>query len=207
MTSLLQPLIDALTASNWSVFFVIVAIAIVINLKSLSEFIEARSTRHQRFVQEALKLESLNATSKAFLEEELNYFIFKKITGISADATLREKLRDLISRSGGELQIRQVSRASEFIRMKGGKLSLEVSKFDVLYAYSNLVFGALVALIALSLFMLPGFVKETSIPQALVSTAIGAVFFAFSMFMVAQAFPVFIAKRLALVVDRLETQR
>lgn len=204
MSSLLAPLLDALKASNWSVVFAIIAIAVILNLRSLSEFIEDRATRHQRFVQEALKLDALNQTSKLFLEEELSYFIFKRITGISADAVLREKLRDVISRSGGELQIRQISRAREFIRMKEGKLQIVVTAFDIVFAFANLLFGALVALIALALFMLPGLAQQAALTQVINSAAVGAVLFAFSMFMVAQAFPTLIARRLAPIVQRLE---
>jgi hypothetical protein len=142
-----------------------------------------------------LKLDALNQTSKLFLEEELNYFIFKRITGLSADANLREKLQDVISRSRGELQIRQISRASEFIRMREGKLQIVVTTFDVGYAFANLIFGALVALIALALVMLPGLVQQTNFAQAIGSAALGAVFFAFAMFMVAQAFPTLVARR------------
>lgn len=204
MNSLMEPLLEALKASNWSVFFVIIAIAVMLNLRSMSEFLEDRSTRHQRFVQEALKLDALNHTSRLFLEEELNYFIFKRITGISADAVLREKLQDVISRSGGELQIRQISRAREFIRMSEGKLQIVVTKFDFFYAVVNLVFGAMVSLIGLALFMLPGLVQQISITQTVTSGAVGTVFFAFAMFIVAQAFPTLIARRLAPKVQRLE---
>jgi len=207
MSSLLEPLLEALKASNWSTFFVIIAIAVILNLRSLSEFLEDRATRHQRFVQEALKLDALNQTSKLFLEEELNYFIFKRVTGISADAVLREKLQDVISRSGGELQIRQISRASEFIRMREGKLQIVVTTFDIGYALVNLVFGAMVSLIGLALFMLPGLVQKTNIPQIVTSATVGAVFFAFAMFMVAQAFPALIARRLTPIVQRLEAPR
>ena len=120
---------------------------------------------------------------------------------------LREKLRDVISRSGGELQIRQLSRAREFIKMKDGKLQLVVTPFDVGYAMANLVFGALVALIGLALFMLPGLAKQPSIDQILMSTAVGVVAFTFALFVVAQAFPTIVAKRLAPVVDRIEAAR
>ena len=207
MTSLLDPLLEALKTNNWSAFFIVIAIAVLLNLRPLSEFIEDRATRHQRFVQEALKLEALNQTSRAFLEEELNYFVFRRITGISADAVLRDKLRDVISRSGGELQIRQLSRAREFIRIKDGKLQLVVTTFDIGYSIVNLAFGAGVALIGLALFMLPGLVSQTSINQILTSTAVGVVAFAFSLFMIAQAFPTIVAKRLAPVLDRLEAPR
>jgi hypothetical protein len=39
MSSLFEPLLEALK-TGWSVFFVIIAIAVILNLKSLSEFIE-----------------------------------------------------------------------------------------------------------------------------------------------------------------------
>ena len=205
--SLLDHLLEALKTDNWSVFFSVVAIAVLLNLRYLSKFLEDRATRHQRFVQEALKLEALNQTSRAFLEEELNYIVFRRITGISADEVLKEKLWDVISRSGGELQIRQLSKAREFIRMKDGKLQLVVTTYHVGYAIVNLVFGALVALIGLALFMLPGLVKQTSIDQILTSAALGLVAFVFALFMVAQASPTFVAKRLAPVIDRLEAPR
>lgn len=204
MTSLLEPLLKALESSNWASFFVVVAIALLFNLRAISEFLEGRAARHQKFVEAALKLERLTNTSRQFLEEELNYYVFKRITGISADATLREKLRDVIERSAGELQIRQLSRVSQFIRVKEGRLTIVVHTIDSVWAYMNLIFGALVSLIALALFMAPGLVKMPTIAQSLVSVGFGVLFFVFAMFMVAEATPALLAKRIAPVVARLE---
>jgi len=204
MSPLIEQLIEALKASNWSLFILIIAIALIINLRPLSDFLEDRATRHQRFIQEALEYESLNKISKSFLEEELSYYIFKRITGISADAVLRAKLQNVISRSQGELQIRQLSKVKDFIRMKDGKLQVKVTNFEIGYAYINLILGVLVALMSLTLFLAPLLGFEANISQIFISIAVSVFLFALSMFMVTQASPALTAKRLAPIVQRLE---
>jgi hypothetical protein len=204
MNVILDPLLTALESNNWTALFVIVAFALILNLKSISEFFENRANKHQRFIAEALKLEAISGASREFLHEELNYFIFKKITGISADATLREKLRDVIARSQGELQIRQLSRASQFIQMKGGRLKIVVTRADRFFALLNIVFGAFISFAGLALFMLPGLAKTTSLIQIVTAMCFGLVFFAFALFLISEAFPAFAAIRISPIITRLE---
>lgn len=151
MTNILEPLLKLLESNNWTGFFIVIAIALVFNLRAVSEYLDTRANRRQKFIEDALKLEKLSDTSKQFLEEELNYYVFKRVTGISADAVLREKLRDVIHRSGGDLQIRQLARVSQFLRMRDGKLTITVNQGEIVWSWLNQFLAACVALVALSL--------------------------------------------------------
>lgn len=196
---------NLLNSNNWAGFFIVLAIALVVNLRAVSEYLDTRANRRQKFIEDALKLEKLSDTSKQFLEEELNYYVFKRVTGISADAVLREKLRDVIHRSGGDLQIRQLARVSQFLRMRDGKLTIAVSQGEIAWSWLNQFLAACVALVALSLFMAPGLVKGLAFTQVILSVAFGVFCFAFSMFLVLEAQPGLIAKRISPTLKQLES--
>lgn len=204
MSNILEPLLAALNASNWTAFFVVIAVTLILNLKKIADFIDERANRHRKFVEETLKVEAVSGAARVFLEEELNYFIFKKITGIYADATLREKLGDVIARSEGELSIRQMAKARQFIRMKRGKLSIVVTAWDRVWSAINIFMAGTVSLIALALFMLPGLAKAPTLTQTLTAMGFGSFFFAFAVFVMSEALPAIIGRRIAPVVDRLE---
>lgn len=204
MSTILDPLLTALNASNWTAFFVVIAATLILNLKKISDFFDERANRHRNFIEETLKGEAVSGAARTFLEEELNYFIFKKITGISADATLREKLRDVISKSEGELSIRHLAKAGQFIRMKRGKLSIVVTTSDHVWSAINILMACIVSLIALALFMLPGLAKNATMTQTLAAMGFGVIFFAFAVFVMSEAFPAIIGRRIAPIVDRLE---
>ena len=205
MDKFLEPLLKGLESGDWSIVFAIVSVALIFNLRPIFDFFERRRQRREEFVKEALKIDALIGASRSILEEELNYLLFKKITGISANRTLRDKLKDVVDRSGGEIQISHLARVKGLIRMKNGQLSIVVGNFAKFEWVINWVLAISMAIFALSFFMLPSAIKGITFQQLISLMALGALFFVFALFLVSQTIPVSTAKWLGPLITRLES--
>jgi hypothetical protein len=204
---LLEPLLNALQNGNWGLFFVVIAIALIINLRAIQEFLEYRESRHERFVKEAIKIDSVDPLVRSFLAEELDHVLFKRVTGISADRALREKIKDLVDRSGGELKVSQIAKAKSHVKMKSGRLLIEFTAFDKFHSIVNYCFAIVIAVYALIFFMLPSAIKGVTIQQLTVFMLIGILLFFFSLFIISQTSPYQVARKLKPIIESLETQR
>lgn len=206
---MLDKLVDVLVKSvqdgQWSVGAFVVVVAVVVNLRAILEFFERRGSRREEFVKEALKIEVVRDAARSFLEEELNYLVFKRVTGISADRPLREKIKSLVEQSRGELQTFQFARARKFIKMKEGKLSIQIGRFDKVEQAFNWVSAVFVAIFAMTGFVLPVLLKGATLQNALLSLGFGVLMFFFSLFLVAQTIPMSVARRIQPVVEKLES--
>jgi hypothetical protein len=200
----LEKLIDGIQTGNWSIVFVVVAVVVVVNLRSILEFLERRELRREEFVKDALKVEALAGAARVFLEEELNYLLFKKVTGIPADKPLREKLKSFIDKSAGEVQMWQLARAKEHLRIKDGKLIVVVGIWDRVNYYFNWFAAIIMAVFGLALMMLPVGSKGISLQQLMTFMGLGVVFFMTALFLLSQTTPVMSARRLTPMIERVE---
>ncbi|KAL0630452.1 hypothetical protein Q9L58_010701, partial [Maublancomyces gigas] len=201
---LLEPLFKALESGNWGIVFVVVAIALVFNLRPIFEFFERREGRREDFVKEALKIEGVASVVRSLLEEELNYLLFKKVTGIAANQPLRDKLKDIVDRSAGEIQTSQLARAKSHIKMQGGKLHVTTSAFDKAEWLFNWAFAIAMAVFAVAFFMLPSAIKGITFQQLGSLMGLGVLFFLFALFLVSQTIPYSTARRLQPLIAKLE---
>ncbi len=203
---LLDPLLKALESGSWGIVFLLVAVAVIANLRPILEFLERRESRREEFVKGALQVEAVAGAARSFLEEELNYLLFKKVTGIPADRHLREKLKDIVDRSAGEIQTSQLAKkAKPHLRMKGGRLSIVIGTSDRIESAFNWFFAITMAFLAIALFMLPSAIKGVTLQQLLSLMALGIVFFFFALFLVSQTIPLSVAKKISPIIERLET--
>ncbi|MFO6420537.1 hypothetical protein ACLBKS_10070 [Hylemonella sp. W303a] len=205
MEMLFDPLLRALETGNWGIVFLVVAVALIFNLRAILDFFEHRRQRREEFVKEALKIDALTDASRSIFEEELNYLLFKKITGISANRALREKLKDIVDRSAGEVQLSHLCRVKNLLRMKSGKLSVVVSRSARFEWGLNWLLAIAMALFALTFFMLPSALKGVTLQQLGSLMTLGMLFFVFALFLVSQTVPVSTAKWLGPLVTRLES--
>ena len=202
---LLDPLLKALENGNWGVVFIVAAIALVFNLRPILEFLERREGRREEFVKDAIKIEAVAGAVRAFLEEELNYLMFKKVTGIAANKALRDKLKDIVDRSAGEIQTFQLAQAKSHIRMKQGKLLVEISTANKIEWIFNWSLAVAMAIFALIFFMLPSAIKGITLLQLGSLMGLGFVFFLFALFLVSQTISYTVAKKLQPIVANLES--
>lgn len=201
---LLDELLKKLEGGNWFIAGAIIAIACFFHLNSIFEFFERRGSRREEFVKEALKIEAVSDTTRTFLEEELNYLVFKRVTGIPADKALREKIKMLVDASQGELRTFQFARARKYLSMEGGRLRVIITRSHKIENFLNWVFTGLIALCALLMFRIAATVKDASFLQIGVFVGLGFTMFAFAMFLVLQTVPLSIAKVIAPKIDALE---
>lgn len=201
---LLDPLLKGLENGNWGIVFVVVAIALIVNLRPILEFLERRESRREEFVKEAIKIDAVAGSVRSFLEEELNYLLFKKVTGIPANRALREKIKDVVDRSAGEIQTFQLARAKKHMKMKDGKLEVSIDTSDKVEWFFNWFAAIAMALFALGFFMLPSAIKGVTLQQLVTLMGLGFLFFLFALFLVSQTIPLSVARKLEPIITRLE---
>ena len=206
MDKLLESLAKALESGNWSYVFLVAAVGLVFNLRTIFDFFERRENRREEFVKDAIKIDAVVGAARSFLEEELNYLLFKKVTGIAANRALREKLKDIVDRSGGEIQTFHLARVRGLLKMKDGKLTIVVGRFERFEWFLNWVLAIAMALSALTFFLLPSSIKGMTFQQLASLMGLGVMFFFFALFLVSQTIPVSAAKWLTPIVERLESR-
>jgi hypothetical protein len=138
------------------------------------------------------------------LEEELSRIIFEKVTGITADRFLREKIKDLVDRSNGDLQLFQFTRARKHLKMKEGKLDIVITRVDRAEHVFNIVAAMIMAIFGLFYFMLPAATKVITIYQVIIIMGIGVLMFLFAIFLFLQTIPISTAKRIEPIIKHLE---
>jgi hypothetical protein len=204
LEKLLDVLLKSLENGNWLIVIIIVAIAVIVNLRAILEFIERWGTKREEYIKEALKNETIVGATRTFLEEELNCIIFKKVTEISADRFFREKIKDLINRSNGDLQPYQFARARKHLQMKGGKLDIVITRVDRAEHVFNFVSAGIIAIFSLFFFMLPASIKFAATHQIVIVMGSGVLMFFFALFLVLQTVPLSVAKRIEPIIKQLE---
>jgi hypothetical protein len=202
---LFDPFLKGLESGNWGIVFVVVAVALIVNLRPILEFLERRESRREEFVKEAIKIEAVAGAVRSFLEEELNYLLFKKVTGIPANRALRDKIKDVVDRSAGEIQTFQLARAKNHIKMKDGKLRIIIDTSDKAEWLFNWVAAIAMTLFALGFFMLPSAIKGVTLQQLATLMGIGFLFFLFALFLVSQTIPLSVARKLEPIITKLES--
>lgn len=202
---LLEPLLKALETGNWGIVFVVVAIALIFNLRPVLDFLERREGRREEFVKDAIKIEAVAGAARSFLEEELNYLLFKKVTGIAANRALRDKIKDIVDRSAGEIQTFQLAKAKSHIKMKDGKLRVETTGIDKAEWFFNWTLAIAMAFSALVFFMLPSAIKGITLQQLGTLMGLGFLLFLFALFLVSQTIPYSVARKLQPIVAKLES--
>lgn len=204
LDELIKKLIDSLENGNWLIALVVIAIAIIVNLKDILEFLERQGNKKEEFIKEALKIDSVKGAARTFIEEELNYLIFKKVTGISADKVFREKVKEIIEKAEGELQFFQVARARKHLSVKEGKIIVKLSGWDRVEYYFNWVVAANTVVFGLLFLILPTTIKGLTIYQFAVFFFVSIISFFFSVFLAGQTMPFSEAKRIQPLIERVQ---
>ncbi|OSI29226.1 hypothetical protein, partial [Neisseria dumasiana] len=73
---------------------VFIIILIFLNYKYIMPIFNKIRNRHEEFIKNLLKNDYIDENNKNFLKNELNKLFFKKLTGLSANDTEREKIYD-----------------------------------------------------------------------------------------------------------------
>lgn len=130
--------------------------------------------------------------------------IFKCATGISAEQPLREKILDIYNKSNGDISMSHMRGAARFMELIDGHLKIEITKMHVAEAWFNRTQGSLFVVLALLSLIFPSVINDPSIYQFLVFTAMGGFLLMFSLFIFAQTFPIFSARKVKSIIEKLQ---
>lgn len=95
LEKIFDSMIKSLENGNVLLLFVIIIFALLINAKTILEFLEQIEAHHNEFLKDALSNDTLSSSTRVYIQEKLNMAIFKKATGIYAEKTLREKILEI----------------------------------------------------------------------------------------------------------------
>ena len=169
MDNFLNLLIEGITTGNIFVVAIIVVMAIIFNFEKIFSFLHTRKRVKIQLIEESLKNLHVNGDTKLYLESLLEKEYFKAITGIDLEKEIREALIQVHKEANGELKFKHFKRAIPFLLYKDGVLSVKIDKFSMFGFIYNLVFGVLLMIVGLALFILPAFVSDITIQNILSS--------------------------------------
>lgn len=176
-------------------------------LNSILSLAQRISGRRRRFLVDALKQDGLDAATRAFLLEELNALLVQRATGIVGNQVYRSTVLALIARSNGELRAGQFARAGRFLQLRdGSRIDVVIRRSDTFEYWATILYGLFLLVLALGLFSLPKLAPPIGNPIAVAGLiALGVATLAFGCFMFAQTMPYTVAKRIAPVLQRLQS--
>ncbi|MDB0526618.1 hypothetical protein LBW56_07915 [Ralstonia solanacearum] len=176
-------------------------------LNSILSLAQRISGRRRRFLVDALKQDGLDAATRAFLLEELNALLVQRATGIVGNQVYRSTVLALIARSSGELRAGQFARAGRFLQLRdGSRIDVVIRRSDTFEYWATILYGLFLLVLALGLFSLPKLAPPIGNPIAVAGLiALGVATLAFGCFMFAQTMPYTVAKRIAPVLQRLQS--
>jgi hypothetical protein len=173
-------------------------------IRGIIELWEWHRTKQEEYVKKMLSNPELDAPTKEALIEHLNYVVYRKATRIPADKFTRERVRQLVQKSEGNLQEIQISRAWKYIRREKENLVVRVTTFDKIEQYVNRGFALIfVGMAALALFVAMT-ANGIAAMDRLYLSCIAFLFFAGAIFYVWQMIPMNVALKISPVLLRLQ---
>jgi hypothetical protein len=201
---MMQQFLDAVKDENTLFVFIIISTVIGLNFRSFIELYWNFQTRRYNLLENALKLESLDEPTKVASLERLRSFYFKQATGITADKLLREKIVRLVEHSSGEIKISTLARIDRFLKLKNGKLLIEIDRVDFFGAIFNALLSVVMIFYSLVVFFLAVATKASAYLQFASLFLTGCLLLAFATFLLSQASLIYLAKRLTKRITDLE---
>ncbi len=136
-------ILEAIKNGKWELVITTILIVLIYRLPTIVNSYESNASKREKYAKEAIKIESLSKTVHGFLEEEINYLVFKRLTGIKAHAELRSKIKEITQRANNQLTIDLLSRAWRYVKYneENKKLSVRITISDkiVLFLQTFLV--------------------------------------------------------------------
>jgi hypothetical protein len=189
--------------SPYAVIIVLIML-IALNLSAILNAFERLSSRRNEFLEKALNQESLDPTVREIIEEKRNSSYFSAATGISANRQLRFEICKAIEQSKGEVSLSRLAKVKNHLKLKNGKLTIEIDRVDLLYAYFNWA-------CATALFTIAVFVQLSTIGPSITATTqvillfvIGVCLQSFALFLFSVSAPILAARKLAPLISLLE---
>jgi hypothetical protein len=190
---LLEKLVDrlftAIEQGHLYTVLLVIAIAVIFKLNAILQFFDHQGRKRVSFVQSALKIDEITEDSRLFFKEELNFLLFKKITGISRDRLFQNKALELIRKSKGEIRAVHIERAQKYMSINNGTLIVTLSLWDKIEFVLNHSVAIIMILVSLSTIVLPIASKGISFSQTLTYIILGVLSFFFAIFSFRETVP------------------
>ncbi len=202
MQIILDKIIDGLTTGNVLIVVVVAAVALIFNAQKILEFVERRKQIRIENLEKALCSEYVNGLTKEHLKEELEAEYYNLTTGIYKNKKFREAIIEAYNSSDGSVNFTQFKRALPHIKFHNSKLSVVITKTEKAFFYFFNVFGFMLLVFGLLLFVIPGISKGETLLFKVTIMGMGVYFVAMSVIMLAQSLPVRSAKIVKKMIER-----
>jgi hypothetical protein len=190
---------------NWLGIFVVLFSVFFWKAKNIVEFMMGLKSLREKSLLNALKLKEVTGATRLFLEEEINAIIFKKVSGVWAEKTLREKILDIHDRAKGELSLFQFQKARKHLRIRNEKIVITISTFDKAEYILNWSVALIMAVLAFFSFAVIFVAQKILLLQAATLIGTGFLFFVVSLFLIFQTIPYSVAKHIKLMIEELQS--
>ncbi len=105
-------------ADSWQVLALACVIGFLTFASSFVKLVWSAKGQRITHLKSILEVETLSPEVKFVLVEDFNRSLFLQATGIAGDKYMREKYRELLEKSEGDLTINQLRRASRFLEFE-----------------------------------------------------------------------------------------
>lgn len=109
---------DFFGADSWQVLALACVIGFLTFSSSFVKLVWSAKDQRISHLKSILEVETLSPEVKFVLVEDFNRSLFLQATGIAGDKYMREKYRELLEKSEGDLTINQLRRASRFLEFE-----------------------------------------------------------------------------------------
>ncbi len=152
-----------------------------------------------------LKNEFIDDLMYGLLKDELNKIVFKRVSKITADRCLREKILDVIDKSNGELQLFQFKVAIKYVKLRKEKLEVVINIGDKCWQFFCVVFGfCLLMVFGVICLILSENAAVSDVNKVIIVIGSGVVFVGLSIYCFLQSVPLSVAKQIAPVIKSIE---
>ncbi len=182
-----------------AVFF---AVAIVVNLGKIYEFIESRKKIQINRLDEAIRSDHVDPTTKDFFKDQIEREYFLYVTGIAAEKPYRNRLVLIHQAADGELPFSHFNRASSHLKFVDNQVLIEISTYEKITFYFNTFVAILFGILGTIFVLAPVIVKEISLGTALLMFGCGAFILVVAVVIFIQTLSVYSAKKIQGVLDK-----
>lgn len=204
INELIPIFIAALKNGEWFIVLAISVGVIIYNVPQIFDFFDRQRNKRWNDINKDLKHNAITEDTRAILEDELNSISIKRATGIDANKVFIKKASEIISKSGGSIDIHQIRLAREYMTINEGEIVVDISGRHYLMLISYKILSILSILFSLPLFFLPTFIVNLSIYQYFIVFMVGIIFLLLAFFLAKQAIPYFIAQKIDLVLKQVQ---
>lgn len=194
MDKILSQMIEGSDGSNILAIAIVMAISIVFNIEKIYKFFDSRKKLKIGLIEDSLKHNCVQGSTRIYLENLIESEYFKSITGISLEKEVRDAMLEAYLSANGHLKFKHFKRAIPYYEFKNSKLSVHISKLSVLGFLYNLMIGFLMMVAAVFLFISPMFTPALTFVKVFSLYGVAILTVLMASLMLYQSLPVLSAK-------------